>query len=88
MWRLEDILEAVNGTIYKVEEDLFTDISTDSRTIKERELFIPITGTNFDGHLFMREAYERSRAGVLCDRMFTANYRAQLFSSTIPPRPF
>jgi UDP-N-acetylmuramoyl-tripeptide--D-alanyl-D-alanine ligase len=68
MWRLEDILEAVNGTIYKVEEDLFTDISTDSRTIGERELFIPITGTNFDGHLFMREAYERSRSGSLCER--------------------
>jgi UDP-N-acetylmuramoyl-tripeptide--D-alanyl-D-alanine ligase len=68
MWRLEEIMEAVNGTIYKVEEDLFTDISTDSRTIRERELFIPITGTNFDGHLFMSEAYERSRAGVLCER--------------------
>jgi UDP-N-acetylmuramoyl-tripeptide--D-alanyl-D-alanine ligase len=68
MWRLEEIMEAVNGTIHKVEMDLFTDISTDSRTIGDRELFIPITGTNFDGHLFMREAFERSHAGVLCER--------------------
>jgi len=68
MWRLEEIVEAVNGTIHKVETDLFTDISTDSRTIGQRELFIPITGTNFDGHLFLGEAYKRSSAGALCEK--------------------
>lgn len=68
MWRLDEIVEAVNGTIHKVEMDLFTDISTDSRTIRDKELFIPITGTNFDGHLFIGEAYERSHAGTLCER--------------------
>lgn len=68
MWRLDEIVEAVNGTIHKVEMDLFTDISTDSRTIRDKELFIPITGTNFDGHLFIKEAYERSHAGTLCER--------------------
>ena len=68
MWRLDEIVEAVNGTIHNVEMDLFTDISTDSRTIGERELFIPITGTNFDGHLFIGEAYKRSHAGALCER--------------------
>jgi UDP-N-acetylmuramoyl-tripeptide--D-alanyl-D-alanine ligase len=68
MWRLDEIVEAVNGTIHKVELDLFIDISTDSRTIGEGELFIPITGTNFDGHLFIGEAFERSRGGALCER--------------------
>ena len=68
MWRLDEIAEAVKGTIHKVESDLFIDISTDSRNIRDKELFIPITGTNFDGHLFIREAYERSHAGTLCER--------------------
>jgi len=68
MWRLDEIVEAVDGTILKVEKDLFTDISTDSRTVGEKELFIPVTGTNFDGHLFIREAYERSHGGALCER--------------------
>jgi UDP-N-acetylmuramoyl-tripeptide--D-alanyl-D-alanine ligase len=68
MWRLDEIVEAVKGTIYRVEMELFTDISTDSRTIGESELFIPITGTNFDGHQFIKEAYERSHGGALCER--------------------
>jgi UDP-N-acetylmuramoyl-tripeptide--D-alanyl-D-alanine ligase len=68
MWRLDEIVEAVKGTILRVEGDLFTNISTDSRTIGERELFIPVTGANFDGHLFMKEAYERSHGGALCER--------------------
>ena len=68
MWRLDEIVEAVNGTVLKIERDLFTDISTDSRTVGEKELFIPITGTSFDGHLFIKEAYERSHGGALCER--------------------
>jgi UDP-N-acetylmuramoyl-tripeptide--D-alanyl-D-alanine ligase len=68
MWRLDEIVEAVNGRALKVERDLFTDISTDSRTVSEKELFIPITGTNYDGHLFIKDAYERSHGGVLCER--------------------
>jgi len=68
VWRLEEILEAVSGTVHKVEMDLFADISTDTRTIRKGELFIPITGANFDGHLFIGEAYEKSGAGALCER--------------------
>jgi UDP-N-acetylmuramoyl-tripeptide--D-alanyl-D-alanine ligase len=68
MWRLDEILEAVKGTVYRVEKDSFTDISTDSRTIGEGELFIPITGPSFDGHLFMEGAYEKSHSGALCEK--------------------
>ena len=68
MWRLDEIVEAVKGTIHKVEMEQFTDVSTDSRTIREMELFIPIAGTNFDGHLFIGKAYERSHGGALCER--------------------
>ena len=33
----------------------FKNISLDSRTILNRELFIAIKGTNFDGHYFLNE---------------------------------
>jgi UDP-N-acetylmuramyl pentapeptide synthase len=33
MWRLEDIVKAVGGTVLKKEKEVFTAISTDSRTI-------------------------------------------------------
>jgi UDP-N-acetylmuramoyl-tripeptide--D-alanyl-D-alanine ligase len=68
MWRLEEVVEAVRGTLYRAERDRFTDISTDSRTIREGELFIPVTGPNYDGHLFIVEAYGKSHAGALCER--------------------
>lgn len=68
MWRLDEILEAVKGTVYRVEKEIFTDISTDTRTINEGELFIPITGPSFDGHLFIGTAYEKSHGGALCEK--------------------
>jgi len=66
MWRLEDIVKAVGGTVLKKEKEVFTGISTDSRTIGEGELFIPILGKSFDGHAFIGEALKRSGSGTLC----------------------
>ncbi|MGD0229430.1 MAG: UDP-N-acetylmuramoyl-tripeptide--D-alanyl-D-alanine ligase, partial [Syntrophorhabdales bacterium] len=68
MWRLETILQAVKGSAYRVERAAFPAISTDSRTIGPGELFIPLSGPNFDGHLFIDAAYGRSAGGSLCDR--------------------
>jgi UDP-N-acetylmuramoyl-tripeptide--D-alanyl-D-alanine ligase len=68
MWRLEDVLKAVHGTPLRIERDEFTAISTDSRTIKEGDLFIPLVGPSFDGHTFVRNAYKKSRGGSLCQK--------------------
>jgi len=45
-------------------ESLIGSISTDSRTLEEGDLFIPVSGENFDGHDFM-DAAVRSGAGGL-----------------------
>ena len=66
MWRLEDIITAVKGTVLKKEREVFTGISTDSRTIGQGELFIPIVGKSFDGHSFIEQALKMSRGGTLC----------------------
>ncbi|OPY00947.1 MAG: UDP-N-acetylmuramoyl-tripeptide--D-alanyl-D-alanine ligase [Syntrophorhabdus sp. PtaB.Bin047] len=66
MWRLEDIVKAVGGTVLKKEKEVFTAISTDSRTIGKGELFIPILGKSFDGHAFIGAALKRSGGGTLC----------------------
>lgn len=66
MWRLEDVVKAVGGTVLKKEKEVFTGISTDSRTIQSGELFIPILGKSFDGHAFIAGALTRSRGGTLC----------------------
>lgn len=43
----------------------FTGVSTDSRSIKLGELFIPIVGENFDGHRFIQKALKNGAAGFL-----------------------
>ena len=49
---------------------IFKNISLDSRTIFNRELFIAIKGTNFDGHNFLNEVIKKGgKAVVIKDGM-------------------
>jgi UDP-N-acetylmuramoyl-tripeptide--D-alanyl-D-alanine ligase len=68
MWHVDEIMKAVRGVAYRIESDTFSGISTDSRSIREGELFIPINGKTFDGHAFMGQAYEQSHGGALCEK--------------------
>ena len=68
MWRVDDVIEATGGVPLKIERDTFTAVSTDSRTIGAGELFVPLSGANFDGHLYINEAYGKSRGGSICEK--------------------
>jgi UDP-N-acetylmuramoyl-tripeptide--D-alanyl-D-alanine ligase len=68
MWCADEILKAVNGVAFRIEHDIFSAISTDSRTIVGGDLFVPINGKSFDGHAFIGDAYERSHGGALCEK--------------------
>jgi UDP-N-acetylmuramoyl-tripeptide--D-alanyl-D-alanine ligase len=46
----------------------FTGVSTDSRTLVAGELFVALTGPNFDGHEFVAAAAERGAAGAVVAR--------------------
>ncbi|MEQ1515180.1 MAG: UDP-N-acetylmuramoyl-tripeptide--D-alanyl-D-alanine ligase [Usitatibacteraceae bacterium] len=43
-------------------------VSTDSRSIKAGELFVALSGENFDGHAFIARAAERGAAAALVSR--------------------
>lgn len=43
-------------------------ISTDSRTIKEGELFVALRGEKFDGHKFVEDVVKNGAAGAIIDR--------------------
>ena len=43
-------------------------VSTDSRTIGAGELFVPLKGSNFDGHRFIAAALQRGACGTLLER--------------------
>ncbi len=49
-----------------------TGISTDSRTLKPGELFVPLRGPNFDGHDFLIRALRNGAAACLSEEMVGA----------------
>lgn len=60
------IAEAVGGRMEKDIEGKVTGVSTDSRTVKPGELFIPLVGEKFDGHDFIKMALEKGAGASLC----------------------
>ena len=48
---------------------LVTGVSHDTRTIKPGELYIALRGENFDGNVFIQEAYHKGAVGALCASM-------------------
>ncbi|MDR2019113.1 MAG: UDP-N-acetylmuramoyl-tripeptide--D-alanyl-D-alanine ligase [Syntrophobacterales bacterium] len=68
MWRVDDVVEAVCGVPLRIEKDMFVAVSTDSRTIGVGDLFVPLPGANFDGHLYINDAYETSLGGSICEK--------------------
>ena len=64
-----DIVRACTGTLLRGEHGTtFDAISTDSRDIRKNDLFVPLRGTNFDGHDFLFPALEAGARGGLVDR--------------------
>ena len=68
---IREILEAVHGRLLGDFNDLSAAVSqveTDSRTITEGSLFLPLTGERFDGHAYINQALEAGAAGCLTQR--------------------
>ena len=65
---IEDVVTATGGTIICGDAKSFTGVSIDSRTIREGELFVPLTGNRCDGHAFLAEALVKGQ-GALVSRL-------------------
>jgi len=46
----------------------FTGVSSDTRTLAAGDLFVALTGPNFDGHNFLSQAIVKGAAGALLSR--------------------
>ena len=61
-----EILKATRGRLLQgVAEERVRAFSTDTRTLKEGELFIALKGPNFDGHQFVSEALFKGAQGAI-----------------------
>ncbi len=62
--KLEEIIQASNATIIKITENIENiEISTDTRTIKKGDFYLPLKGANFDGEKFLDQAIENGAIG-------------------------
>ena len=65
---LQQIAEFAQGSIAAGDATLIiSKVSTDSRTLKAGDLFVPLRGENFDGHRFIEQAAERGAAGAMVE---------------------
>ncbi|MFN3477572.1 MAG: UDP-N-acetylmuramoyl-tripeptide--D-alanyl-D-alanine ligase, partial [Candidatus Methylomirabilales bacterium] len=65
---VQEILEATEGRLLRGEPSrLIRSFSTDTRTLKPGDLFIPLKGKRFDGHDFLPEAFAKGAIGALLD---------------------
>jgi UDP-N-acetylmuramoyl-tripeptide--D-alanyl-D-alanine ligase len=73
MLELSWILNSVNGNLISKSEELtFSGVSTDSRRIREGELFFALHGTNFDGHDFVLEALKKGAKGAVVEKTISS----------------
>ena len=62
-------LTAVLNTPVSCGENLsVSNINTDTRTIKNDEVFLALKGPNFDGHKFVQQAYEKGAIAAIVDK--------------------
>lgn len=72
MFTLEEVKKAVGGKlVFKTDTNVFATavevegVSTDTRTIKKGELFIALSGENFDGNDYLAKAIELGACAVV-----------------------
>lgn len=66
---MDELLKATKGRLAGADQVKgITGISTDSRKVEPGNLFIPLTGENFDGHDYISGAFERGAAASLTQR--------------------
>ena len=56
---IDEFVKAVNGKLINKGNEKIFGISTNSREIKENEIFIPLKGENFDAHNFIEGAFKK-----------------------------
>lgn len=73
-WSVANIVESTGGRLVLGNEKVsLKAISTDSRTLKEGDLFVAIRGDKFDGHTFVKEVLKKRAGGVLVSEAYVAS---------------
>jgi UDP-N-acetylmuramoyl-tripeptide--D-alanyl-D-alanine ligase len=64
--RFKDVLDSTGAMLVRGDaQRLVHGVSTDTRTLRPRALYLALSGPNFDGNAFARQAGERGAGGLL-----------------------
>ena len=74
---------AVGGTMLQSTDAAVTGVSTDSRTVTEGQLFIPLVGEKFDGHAYLHAALEK---GADLNALFSIGAREAVGRAKMAPQ--
>ena len=69
--RITDFLKIRDAQIInagKIQDEVFTGISIDSRVCRKNEIFAAIKGERFDGHSFISDVFKKGTSTVLVSR--------------------
>ena len=68
-FEVHEVLAATQGTLLSQGKghDRFRGVQTDSRAVKPGDLFVALKGQNFNGHKFIRKAWEKGAKGVVIE---------------------
>ena len=70
LWNTEEVVAATHGQIGSdIEAWQATGVSIDSRTCAPGDLFVAVSGEQFDGHDFVADAFEASAAAAIVSRI-------------------
>ncbi len=65
--KIKELIEATNAKVIKpIDENLDVNISTDTRTIKNGDFYLPLKGASFDGEKFIQQALDKGAVGSFC----------------------
>ena len=68
--KIKDIIKCTNGNLIIGNEELECENFTkDTRVIKQGDTYIAIKGTNYDGNLFWKEAFEKGADTVIVEKI-------------------
>ena len=73
MMRLTEAAAALRARVSGADA-LFSGVSTDSRSIKEGDLFVALRGERFDGHDFLKSAATSNAAAAMVDSEYKGQY--------------
>ena len=65
--KISELIKATSAKVFgKFDEDIDVQISTDTRTIKKGDFYLPLKGVSFDGEKFINQAIEKGAIGAFC----------------------